>query len=301
MTEWREYVRARLPLLPIRAEREREIVDELALQLEAAYHAALAAGRSESEALDCAAAEVPDWRTLAATLTQIEREAPGATASTPARETTGADAMNVRRLIGGFGQDLRLAVRSLARTPGYAALAIGTLALGLGLGAAAFSLVDGVLVRPLPFPDADRLVLVKATVPPRRQRNAGARLSGCARPPHRRRLCGFLSRCAIRRHHHHHRSAEPRRRCGSHRIDLLHARCLSGARPNPHARRQRSRQSAGRDDWLRALAAPRRPGRHRRTPAAAERRAAHDRRRGAGRLSRRCPADARGHLRSAHA
>ena len=166
MTEWRQYVRARLPLLPIRAEREREIVDELALQLEAAYHAALAAGRSESAALDCAAAEVPDWSALAATLTQIEREAPGMTASAPATATIGADAMNVRRLIGGFGQDLRLAVRSLARTPGYAALAIGTLALGLGLGAAAFSLVDGVLIRPLPFPNADRLVLVKATVPP---------------------------------------------------------------------------------------------------------------------------------------
>jgi len=143
-----------------------QIVDELALQLEAAYHAALAAGMSESEALGCAAAEVPDWSALAATLTQIERDAPGATASTTATATMGADAMNARRLIGGFGQDLRLAVRSLARTPGYAALAIGTLALGLGLGAAAFSLVDGVLIRPLPFPDADRLVLVKATVPP---------------------------------------------------------------------------------------------------------------------------------------
>ena len=79
MTDWREYVRARLPALAIRAEREREIVDELALQLEAAYHAALVAGSSESEALDRAAAEVPDWKALAATLTQIERGAPGAT------------------------------------------------------------------------------------------------------------------------------------------------------------------------------------------------------------------------------
>ena len=50
MIDWRDYVRARLPALPIRAEREREIIDELALQLEAAYHAALAEGRKGSYA-----------------------------------------------------------------------------------------------------------------------------------------------------------------------------------------------------------------------------------------------------------
>jgi hypothetical protein len=41
-----------------------------------------------------------------------------------------------------------------------------TLTLGLGLGTAAFSLIDGVLLRPLPYPSADRLLLLKATVPP---------------------------------------------------------------------------------------------------------------------------------------
>ena len=67
-----------------------------ALQLEAAYHTALVAGSSESDAFDRAAAEVPDWETLAATLTQIERGAPGAMGATPASGATGADTMNVR-------------------------------------------------------------------------------------------------------------------------------------------------------------------------------------------------------------
>jgi predicted permease len=157
MRDWRQYVGAHLPALPIRAEREREIIDELALQLEAAYHAALAAGSPEQDALTRAETEVPDWTALAQTLTKIETGA--ATART-------VEQHGIMHVTAGFGQDLRLAVRSVARTPGYAALAIATLALGLGLGAAAFALVHAVLIRPLAFADADRLVLVKATVPP---------------------------------------------------------------------------------------------------------------------------------------
>jgi predicted permease len=66
----------------------------------------------------------------------------------------------------GFRQDLRHALRSLLRAPGFSLVAVLTLTLGLGLGTAAFSLIDGVLLRPLPYPAADRLLLLKATVPP---------------------------------------------------------------------------------------------------------------------------------------
>lgn len=55
-------------------------------------------------------------------------------------------------------QDLRYAARSLRRTPGFAVTAILVVALGVGANTAAFSLADFVLVRPLPFPRADRLV-----------------------------------------------------------------------------------------------------------------------------------------------
>ncbi len=54
--------------------------------------------------------------------------------------------------------DLRFALRSLRRRPGFAAVAIVTLALGVGATTAIFSVVNGVVLRPLPYPDADRIV-----------------------------------------------------------------------------------------------------------------------------------------------
>ena len=55
-------------------------------------------------------------------------------------------------------RDLRYAIRSLRRTPGFALTVILTLALGIGANSAVFSALDAVLLKPLPFPEADRLV-----------------------------------------------------------------------------------------------------------------------------------------------
>ena len=59
--------------------------------------------------------------------------------------------------------ELRLAVKSLARTPVFALTVIATLALSIGANTAIFSLVYGVLLKPLPFAESDRLVSITAT------------------------------------------------------------------------------------------------------------------------------------------
>src|SRR6266699_3149330 len=57
-------------------------------------------------------------------------------------------------------QDFRYAVRQVWRSPGFAATVIGTLALGIGAAAAMFTVVDNVLLRPLPYRDAGRLIAI---------------------------------------------------------------------------------------------------------------------------------------------
>ena len=61
--------------------------------------------------------------------------------------------------------DTRFAVRSLFRTPGFSAVTILTLGLGIGISVAVWSVVDVVLIKPLPYPDADQLIEIGLTLP----------------------------------------------------------------------------------------------------------------------------------------
>ena len=62
------------------------------------------------------------------------------------------------------GADLRFALRTLARNPGFAAVALVTIALGVGANTAVFSVIHAALLRPLPYPESDRVVAIHETL-----------------------------------------------------------------------------------------------------------------------------------------
>ena len=74
-------------------------------------------------------------------------------------------------------QDVRYGLRGLAKNPGYAALAILTLGLGIGANTAIFSVINGVLLKPLPYEHGDRLVVVRQSAPLNGQNTVGVAIA----------------------------------------------------------------------------------------------------------------------------
>src|SRR5215475_2222065 len=157
MPNWNHIVREHLAVLRLPPEREIEIVEELALHMEAAYEDALADGLSEAEA-EARAVRSYDWQLLECELSRAERPL---AAQLWEQDPWRPDNNSRRRIhMETLWQDVRFGARSLMKQPGFIALAALTLSLGIGANTAIFSVVNTVLLRPLPYKDAERLVAV---------------------------------------------------------------------------------------------------------------------------------------------
>ena len=165
------YVREHLPPLNVSAERETEIVDELAMQLESVYERERGRGHSHEEATARATNEVPSWTALAGRLETLE----------PPRLHAPVPGMTSGGLMTGLGGDVRYALRTLKRTPAFTFVSIVTLAAGLGMGAAAFSVVDTLLVKPLRFRSPEQLGTRPRDGAARGSRHQRDHLPGCDR------------------------------------------------------------------------------------------------------------------------
>ncbi|MGD9906230.1 MAG: ABC transporter permease [Vicinamibacterales bacterium] len=160
------HVRAHLPPLGLGPDREAEIVEELAQQMEQTYEAARADGATAAAAEAAAHAVVADWATLARELVAAEQSRMERTARRLASPLLSEPQP------GRFGaalrdawQDGRYGLRWLGRHRGFTAAALVTLALTIGASSAIFSLVNAVLLAPLPFPRPERLLVVSESAP----------------------------------------------------------------------------------------------------------------------------------------
>ena len=166
--DWRAVVRSHFPGEE-EVDADPAVLDELAQHLGDLYEEAIDRGSSHAEAMAAAQSALPAERQrLVHDVVRAKRALPGVIAdrwaagyNAGAAEATPYGTSKIRRagLMTDLRRDFIHAVRQLLRSPGYTVTAIVTLALGIGGTVAIFAAVDAMLLRPLPYAGADRLVV----------------------------------------------------------------------------------------------------------------------------------------------